>query len=653
MGSAPEPTEGPSSSGSEHDESPSPEERIRDAVLEDVHEYYEENATDMPFDRPDEAFIDERFFSFEYLEEYEEVERHWVKKPFAYVTILYDHERKEHLYYVVEPELDAFEQYVRRDLVSILRDHLIYQDIERDQEAEREAVFVEHAEDIIRRHARTVKKGTLHKLLYYLKRDFLRNGLIDPIMRDRYIEDISCDGTNVPVFVYHGEFRDLKTNIQFDKEELNAFVVTLAQRSGKSISISNPLVDASLPDGSRLQLTLGDDVSTRGSSFTIRKFADIPFTPVDLVNFDTFSVEEMAYYWLAIQNNKSLIFAGGTGSGKTTSLNAVSFFVPPASKIVTIENTREIDLPHENWVPLLTRESTSREARAEISMYNLLQSALRQRPEYLLVGEIRTQENVALTFFQAMSTGHTSYTTLHADSVETVLSRLQNPPLNVPAQMIQELDIVSVQRQTFLEDRRVRRNHAIWELTANEDNPNEIATNHLFQWDPDDDVHEKVGESHVLEEIAWERGWDEEELTAELEAREKVLRYMIDNEILDYEAVSVIIHTFHKDQEHLLDQIESDRLEIAELETKLDEETLEAIRTHDEVTGEMPPRKTDATDWMAEEAAAEQDGTAESAPTETEDLDATDDPTETEDLDATDVLPVGERSTETDDREGR
>ena len=612
------------SSDSVDDKSAGPEEEIRETVLADVHEYFEGNADSAPFDRPDEEFIDTQFFSFEYLEEYEEVERHWVNKPFAYVTILYDDEQREHLYYVVEPDLDDFEQYVRRDLVSILRDHLIYQDFDRNQEQERETVFVEHATDIIRRYARTVEEGTLHKLLYYLERDFLRNGRIDPIMRDRYIEDISCDGTNVPVFVYHGEFRDLKTNIRFDKEDLNSLVVTLAQRSGKSISISNPLVDASLPDGSRLQLTLGSDVSTRGSSFTIRKFADIPFTPIDLVNFNTFSVEEMAYYWLAIQNNKSLIFAGGTGSGKTTSLNAVSFFIPPASKIVTIENTREIDLPHENWVPLLTRESTSSEARGEISMYNLLKSALRQRPEYLLVGEIRTQENVALTFFQAMSTGHTSYTTLHADSVETVISRLQNPPLNVPAQMIQDLDIISVQRQTILGDRRVRRNHAVWEVTADEDNPNEVATNHLFQWNPGNDTHEKVGESDLLEEIAWERGWDEAELAAELEAREEVLQYMIDNEILDYEAVSVIIHTFNKDQEYLLEQIESERLEIAELETKLDEDTLEAIHTHDEVTGENPPRDLDTGDVVADETADIQEETAGSAPTGSETSDLTD-----------------------------
>jgi flagellar protein FlaI len=570
-------------------------------VLDDVKQYYADNPNELPFEPPDEAFLEEQFFDFSYLDDVEERERYWVNEPFAYVSIVYDDERKEHRYHIVEPKLDDFEQYVRQDLVTILRDHLIYQDIDREDAGEREYVFVQQAKDIIRRYARTVAPGTLHKLMYYLLRDFVHSGPIEPIMNDRDIEDISCDGTDVPVFVYHREYRDLKTNIRFGKRELNSFVVTLAQRSGRSISISEPLVDASLPDGSRLQLTLGGDIATRGSSFTIRKFADIPFTPIDLVNWGTFSVEEMAYYWLAIQNNKSLIFAGGTGSGKTTSLNAVSFFIPPASKIVTIENTREIDLPHENWIPYLTREATSGAARGEVTMYDLLQSALRTRPEYLLVGEIRTQERVALTFFQAMSTGHTSYTTLHADSVETVLSRLQNPPLNVPAQMIQELDIVSVQRQTFLEDRRVRRNHAIWELSEHEDNPNRIATNHMFQWDPNTDNHEKVGESHVLDEIAFERGWDEDELEAELENREQVLRYMLDNEILDYEAVSIVILTFNRDPEFVLDQIESGELELSQLESQIDEETLEAIKTHDEMTGESPPRDTDASDWMAGE----------------------------------------------------
>ncbi|MFB6205120.1 MAG: type II/IV secretion system ATPase subunit, partial [Haloglomus sp.] len=307
-----------------------------EAVLADAREYFAGEGAE-PFGAPDDAFVEESFFDFSYLEGYQEVHRRWVNEPFAYVSILYDAERNEYQYHVVEPTLDQFEQYVRADLITLLRNELIYMDFE---SGNRDGVFMQQARDLVDEHAATVNDGTLHKVAYYLRRDFLGFGPIDPIMRDPGIEDISCDGSNVPVYVYHREYRDLPSNVAFGERKLNSFVVQLAQRAGRSVSVASPLVDASLPDGSRLQLTLGGDISTRGANFTIRKFADVPYTPVDLIEWNTFSVEEMAYFWLAIENNKSLLFAGGTGSGKTTSMNAVSFFIPQHSKVVTIEDTR-------------------------------------------------------------------------------------------------------------------------------------------------------------------------------------------------------------------------------------------------------------------------------------------------------------------------
>nr|WP_276276209.1 type II/IV secretion system ATPase subunit [Halomicroarcula sp. SYNS111] len=425
-------------------------------ILADVREYFASDADEVFTDPPTDEFIATRFFDFSFLETYDLVEYRWVKKPFAFVAVVYDDHDREHTYLVNEVTMNNFERYVRQDLVELLRNQLMYKEF--DDETDRRALFTREARTMILDNAATVENGTLYKLLYYLVRDFIDYGAIDPIMRDPAVEDVSCDGTNVPVFVYHREYRDVKTNIAFGREALDSFIFRTAQRAGKQLTVSNPLVDASLPNGSRVQMTLGGDISTRGSNFTIRKFADIPFTPVDLVRWNTFSAEQMAYYWVAIQNNKSLIFAGGTGSGKTSSMNAISFFIPPRSKIVSIEDTREIDLPHENWIQSVTRTPLTAEGRGEVSMYNLLNAALRQRPEYLLVGEIRTEERVALTFFQAMSTGHTAYTTFHADSVDTVISRLQNAPLNVPVQMLQDLDIVSIQRQTYLGEKRVRRN---------------------------------------------------------------------------------------------------------------------------------------------------------------------------------------------------
>ncbi|WP_276257478.1 type II/IV secretion system ATPase subunit [Haloglomus litoreum] len=558
-----------------------------EAVLEDVREYFRAGGGD-PFGAPDDEFVEESFFDFSYLERYEEVDRRWVNEPFAFISILYDAERNEYQYRVVEPTLDLFEQYVRADLITLLRNELIYMDFE---PGNREGAFMAQARDLVDEHAATVDPGTLHKVVYYLRRDFLGFGPIDPIMRDSAIEDISCDGTEVPVYVYHREYRDLPSNVSFSERKLNSFVVQLAQRAGRSVSIASPLVDASLPDGSRIQLTLGGDISTRGANFTIRKFADVPYTPVDLIEWNTFSVEQMAYFWLAIENNKSLIFAGGTGSGKTTSMNAVSFFIPQHSKVVTIEDTREIDLPHENWVQSVTRSSASGEGRGEVTMYNLLQAALRQRPEYLLVGEIRTEQNVALTFFQAMGTGHTAYTTIHADSVETALSRLQNPPLSIPTQMLQDLDVISIQRQTFLGDRRVRRNATVAELSGDETQPDRVDWTDIFEWDPETDTHERVGESDVLLQIARERGWTDEQLAGEFQARQRVLEYLVEENIHGYNDVATAIQAYARNPDEVLEAIEAGTFDPAEFDSARAEDNRTAV--HDAIAADdVAPRGT-------------------------------------------------------------
>ncbi|MFC7132181.1 MULTISPECIES: type II/IV secretion system ATPase subunit [Salinibaculum] len=534
-------------------------------VTETVRGYFDSGDHDSEFaPAPSEEFIENQFFDFGYLQEYEEVEHHWVNAPFAYVSVLYDEDANEHIYHVTEPHLDWFERYVHRDLVTKLRNSLMYRDIDVSDRERMSDVFESEAKEVIKNHAGAVDDGSIHKLLYYLLRDFIRFGPIDPLMRDSPIEDISCDGHDLPVFVYHREHRDLPTNIVFDRGRLDSYAFRLAQQAGKQLTISNPMVDATLPGGSRMQLTLGGEVSTRGSNFTIRKFSDIPFTPVDLIRTNTFSVEQMAYFWLAIQNNRSLVFAGGTGSGKTSSMNAVSFFIPPNSKIVSIEDTREVDLPHRNWIQSVTRGKVSAEGQGEIGMYHLLQAALRQRPEYIVVGEIRTDERVALTFFQALSTGHTAYTTFHADSPETVLTRLNNKPLNVPMQMLADLDIISVQRQAHLDDERVRRNQVVAEIgDAGDDDT--LQTRQIFRRDAKSDSYERVADSGVLAEIADEWGWSDEDLREQLDQRRAVLRYLVDNDITSYTAVANAIQQFYRKREDLLAAIRAGTLTEADL----------------------------------------------------------------------------------------
>ncbi|WP_254837931.1 ATPase, T2SS/T4P/T4SS family [Natronomonas marina] len=534
---------------------------IKGEILREVHDYFRETDIDETFaSRPDTEFIKGRFFDFSYLDNHEEVERLWVDKPYAYVSILRRDGEDKLRYRVHEPHLSEFEEYVREDLVKILRNSLMYQDLEEGDD--REAIFEEKAKEIISDHAAaTIEDGSLLKLKYYLLRDFVHLGPIEPIMRDPNIEDVSCDGVGIPVYVYHTEHRDMPTNITFEKQQLSSFALRLAQRAGEQVSVSEPLMDGTLPDGSRVQLTFGSDVATRGSNFTIRKFATIPFTPVDLIQRGTFSTEQMAYFWLAIENNRSLIFSGGTGSGKTTSMNAVSMFVPEDAKVVSIEDTREITLPHDNWIQSLTRESITSEGRGEVSMYELLQAALRQRPEYLLVGEIRTQQNVAFTFFQAIGTGHTAYTTIHAESVEGVLNRLENQPLNVPTQMVLELDIISIQKQTFMDGDRVRRNDGVTEILPGGDAEDSIRAIDIFARDADEDTIQRVNNSQVLQDIADDRGWSGRELAEELRKRREFLQYLVDNDISDYHDVTSAIHMFGNNQERLLEKVDEGTLE--------------------------------------------------------------------------------------------
>ncbi|WP_455448695.1 type II/IV secretion system ATPase subunit [Natrinema thermotolerans] len=532
---------------------------IRDAVLADVRASFDDRPADAFPGRPSDAFIDEEFFDFGYLEDYEEVERYWVNRPYAYVTVLYDEATNTNRYHVVEPDLDEFEEYVREDLIRSLRSDLLYKEF--DGEIDRAATFDEEVPRVMREHAATVGDGSLHQLLYYLRRDFVSYGKIDPIMRDRGVEDVSCDGADRPVFVYHHGYRDLRTNLSFSDERLSAYVVRLAQRAGKHLSVADPLVDAALPDGSRVQLTLGGEVTTGGPNFTVRKFAEVPFTPVDLVNWGTFSLEEMAYLWLAVENNASVLFAGGTGSGKTTSLNAVSMFVPPESKVVSIEDTPELTLPHDNWIQSVTREGVTAGGRGSVSMFDLLQAALRQRPEYLVIGEIRTETDVALTFFQSIATGHTAYTTFHADSVRGLLSRLQNEPLNVPTGMIGNLDIVSIQRQTTQEGKRVRRNRRLVEFSHHDEQGDAVDPHEVFRYEPAADGFEQSADSRVLERIADQRGWSHGRIERELERREAVLEYLLDEEITDYERVARVIQGFIRDPEYVLEEVRAGDLD--------------------------------------------------------------------------------------------
>lgn len=547
---------------------------------------------------------------------YTEIDRYWVDEPYAFVLVLYDTAKKVPVYTVVEPSLTPFEKTLLIRLYEDLSDVLTLDDVEfadanakqfdegiaeeildgnggnggvvategvegveQSEEPDEKLVdmwFVDASAEedgtefdidlaksqILQRKALELlgyysielSPRSTHKILHFLNRNYVGYGKLDAVLKDPHIEDISCDGVDIPIFLYHTVYKNIETNLTFNEDYLNSFVIQLVQRGGKHISIGSPMVDATLPDGSRLQATLGKEITTRGSSFTIRRFKEDPFTPVDMLNFGTCSSEMLAYFWLAIENNKSMILAGGTASGKTSALNAVSMFIPPIAKVVSIEDTRELTLHHENWIAGVTRESTiAHEGVSDINMFELLKAALRQRPEYILVGEVRGEE--ALTLFQAMSTGHTTYSTMHAADIETLLNRLQGEPINVPHAMLQALNIVSIQMQTYIGNERVRRTKTLLEITGLDQRTGGVRINDLYTWDPTKDTFEYSGNSYVLDQIKEERGWTNKQLSVALEERKDILEYMVEKKINNYKKISQIVQRYALDPAAVLAEV--------------------------------------------------------------------------------------------------
>ncbi len=489
-------------------------------------------------------------------ERFEEIGFYCVNRPYAYIKILKDKKLVENLYIVIEPSLSDEEQKYLNFIKETL-DDVLNPDVLTGKDADN---YVEVLVDqIISDYNLKLSPESKKKITYIIKRDTAGYGKIDALTRDPYIEDISCDGSQIPIFIYHRDYGSMRTNIVFkDEEELSSFVIKLAQKCGKYISIAEPMLDGTLPDGSRIQATLGTEVTARGSTFTIRKFRTDPFTPPDLIEFGTMSPEMVAYFWLVVEHGLSAIFAGGTGSGKTTTLNAMALFIPREAKIVSIEETREINLPHPNWIPGVTRsgfgEVVADKVVGEIDMYDLLKAALRQRPEYIIVGEIRGRE--AYVLFQAMATGHTTYSTMHADSPQSLIHRLESKPMNVPRIMIQSLDFICFHSVVRIKNKRVRRVTRIIEIIDIDPLTKEIITNEVFSWDPVTDTFRYSGRSYILEKIRSELGISKDEITKELNRRIKLVNWLIGKDQISFRECVQMIEEYRERPDELLGRIE-------------------------------------------------------------------------------------------------
>jgi len=474
--------------------------------------------------------------------------------------IIFDDKIKETCYVVIEPELSKEEQTIKDRLIYYFRVRADIDVFGMNDKTKR--VYLEEIlNKIIKEKHIDLKGEAKDRVFYYIFQEFFGYSKIDILMNDVGIEDISCDGIDVPIFIFHKDYESIRSNIIYtDADELSSFVVKLSQLCGKQISVYSPIVDGKLEDGSRLQTTLGNTI-TRYSTFTIRRFREDPLTPIDLIENNTMSIDMAAYFWMAIEKGTSILFCGGTASGKTTALNALSLFLPSTFKIVSIEDTREINLPHENWIAGTTRTGFAAtedfKTGKDIDMFDLIRVALRQRPRVIIVGEVRGKE--AYTLFQAMTTSHLSYSTIHAGDMHTLIQRLENKPIDLPRALLTSLDLIVFLNSVTVAGAPVRRITSVTEVIKLDPATNRLVTLIPFSWISETkDEFENAGGSRIIDKIKLQNGWSASRVKQELENRKKILQWMMKKDLRSYEAVGRVVSEYTKDPDAVLKKAKED-----------------------------------------------------------------------------------------------
>jgi flagellar protein FlaI len=457
-------------------------------------------------------------------------------------------------YQIIEPSLSERDEKALEIIKKLLMTELSISMGEIKSKKEAEYRLGRKIEKMIKTYRLRIPAKNIAKIKYFAIRDFVHLGKIEPLMRDHMIEEISCDGTDIPLYVWHREHESIPTNIMYKKDaELNNFARKLAYICGKHVSMADPIVDATLPDGSRINLTLGHEITKRGSTFTIRRFRADPITIIDLIKFGTCSIDIAAFMWYLAEKKSTMLIAGGTASGKTTALNALSTFIKPGQKVVSIEDTQELNLPHENWVPAVSRQTFTDTQIGEINQFDLLRAALRQRPDIIIVGETRGKE--AYTLFQAMATGHGGFSSIHADSIDATLTRLVSAPMDVPKALIaNSLDLVTLQLKIRVGNKSARRIIQVAEIDGIDEKTGQIKTNTVFKWNPKTDSHDFSGKSVVFEKIKERDGDTDEKINYELTKRRVALEWMVKNDIREHKKVSEIIMEYYQDPERFYER---------------------------------------------------------------------------------------------------
>jgi flagellar protein FlaI len=398
-------------------------------------------------------------------------------------------------------------------------------------------------------YVRVPDESVFERIRYRLHRDIAGLGPLDPIMKDPENEDIHVIGAD-GCFVDHGTYGMLQTNITFGHpDEFDSWLRNIGERINNPVSDAEPIIDNTLPDGSRINIIYSDDVSVKGPAFTVRQGKDVPLSIFQLTAWETLSPELAAYLWLALENEQTVFVVGETASGKTTTLNACMSFIPLDSKIYTAEDTAEVQPPHETWQQNLTRETAGGEGSTDVDMFDLVAAALRSRPDYIICGEVRGPETQMA--FQAAQTGHPVMLTFHASDIKALLQRLTGEPINVPETFLDNCDIALFQNRVKRGDEMLRRVTSVVEIEGYSKEAGGVVTREVFNWDPakDEIVFQGQNNSYVLEEqIATLLGYeDTSKIYNELLFRAELIRRFIDADIVGYDECNEAIQTFRRD----------------------------------------------------------------------------------------------------------
>lgn len=483
------------------------------------------------------------------------VDKYPLYEPFAHVAIVQNPKIGEYKYILDELQLDPLERSVYNRILEILLAEI---ESPKEEILDPRRFFAEEAKKIVDKYR--ISLGWLpdvswYKILYHAERDLVGFGRIDSLMRDPNIEDISCDGVNKPVYVWHRNYESIETNLEFENdEELDNIVVKLVHMAGKHVSSAFPIVDASLPGKHRLAVCYRREVTPFGTAFSIRKFREDPYSIIDLINLGTFSEEMAAYFWLCLENRASLMVLGGTAAGKTTALNALTCLIKPGSKIITIEETAELNLPHENWVSLIARQSygLGGSTVGEVTLFDLVRTSMRHRPDVLIVGEVRGQE--AYVLFQALATGHGGMCTMHAENLDSAVKRLTSKPMDIAPAYIPLMNIVlSIQRVHLVkgvEKKAYRRVMNVNEIADYEDYRG------VLKWHPmKDEYLSTFDKSMMLSAISERVGASKKELFAEIGRRKDILHWMRERNIRSYKDVAAIIAEYYARPKQIYEKV--------------------------------------------------------------------------------------------------